>query len=278
MLSQAMMIERVRALCRDDLRLDAAMMYGSFTSGEGDAFSDIEFLLFFEDTAFPALDRRAWLEQIAPVELLFVNEFGVTTAIFDNLVRGEFHFHSVSEMTVAQAWPGVVSFPSLDSTLIVDKSGKLTPYLQPLIGSPPAQAVPEKPLFVANCFINWWLFGFNVLRRGEYARAVDLFGAVQRNLLWMARAVQGRTEHWHIPSRRLEQDLSPDAYTRFKACTAPLEESALWGAYRAAWTWGRELLGVLRAQYGIDMPERLLAAIDGTLNGVPAEGVRKSDE
>jgi lincosamide nucleotidyltransferase len=149
----------------------------------------------------------------------------------------------------------------------VDKSGRLTPYLEPLIGPPSPQAVPEKLLFVANCFTNWWLFGFNVLRRGEYARAVDILGAVQRNLLWMARAVQGRTDHWHIPSRRLEQDLSPVAYARFTACTAPLEASALWSAYRAAWTWGRELIGALCAQYGIDVPVRLLAAIDDTLNG-----------
>jgi lincosamide nucleotidyltransferase len=268
-LPQERLIERVRALCRDDTRLDAAMMYGSFTSGEGDQFSDIEFLLFFEDAAFPALDRRAWLEQIAPVELLFVNEFGVTTAIFDTLVRGEFHFHSVSEMTVAQAWPGVISFPSLDSTLIVDKSGRLTPYLQPLIGPPPPQAVPEKLQFVANCFVNWWLFGFNVLRRGEQTRALELLGAVQRNLLWMARAAQGRTDHWHIPSRLLEQDLSPDAYARFKACTASLEAPALWSAYRAAWAWGRELIQALRAGHGIDVPERLLAAIDGALGTLP---------
>jgi lincosamide nucleotidyltransferase len=263
------MIERVRALCRDDSRVDAAMMYGSFTSGEGDEYSDIEFLLFFEDAVFPALDRRAWLEQVAPVELLFVNEFGVTTAIFANLVRGEFHFHSVSEMTVAQARPGVVSFPSLASTLIVNKSGRLTPYLQPLIGPPPPQAAPEKLQFVANCFVNWWLFGFMVLRRGECARALEILGAVQRNLLWMARAVQGRTDHWHIPSRLLEQDLSPDAYTRFKACTASLDAPALWSAYRAAWAWGRELIEALRTGHGIEMPKGLCAAIDSALDTIP---------
>jgi lincosamide nucleotidyltransferase len=268
-LLQERLIERVRAICRDDSRLNAAMMYGSFTSGEGDQFSDIEFLLFFEDTAFPALDRRAWLGQIAPVELLFVNEFGVTTAIFATLIRGEFHFHSVSEMTVAQAWPGVVSFPSLDATLIVDKSGRLTPYLQPLIGPPPPQATPEKLQFAANCLVNWWLSGFNVLRRGEQARALELLGAVQRNLLWMARAAQGQTDHWHIPSRLLEQDLAPDTYARFKACTAPLDGTALWRAYRAAWAWGRELIEALRAQHGIDVPERLCAAIDSVLGTLP---------
>jgi len=32
--------------------------------------------LFFEDESFEALDRRAWLEQIAPVALMYVNDFG----------------------------------------------------------------------------------------------------------------------------------------------------------------------------------------------------------
>jgi lincosamide nucleotidyltransferase len=43
MLPQEQLIARVRALCHADERLDAAMMYGSFVYGEGDAYSDIEF-------------------------------------------------------------------------------------------------------------------------------------------------------------------------------------------------------------------------------------------
>jgi lincosamide nucleotidyltransferase len=43
LLPQEQLIARVRALCHADERLDAAMMYGSFVYGEGDAYSDIEF-------------------------------------------------------------------------------------------------------------------------------------------------------------------------------------------------------------------------------------------
>jgi lincosamide nucleotidyltransferase len=83
MLAQERLITRVRDRCRDDDHLDAAMMYGSFAYGEGDAYSDIEFLLFFDDEAFPHIDRRAWLEQIAPVAHLYVNEHGITAVIFE---------------------------------------------------------------------------------------------------------------------------------------------------------------------------------------------------
>ena len=39
MLQQEAMIERTHSVCREDERLAAAMMYGSFAQGEGDGFS-----------------------------------------------------------------------------------------------------------------------------------------------------------------------------------------------------------------------------------------------
>src|ERR671916_1728482 len=97
MLQQEAMIERVRRLCGEDERLLAAMMYGSFAQRMGDEFSDIEFILFFENP-LDVGDQERWVSRIAPVELYFVNEYGIGTAIFDNLVRGEFHFDRASEM------------------------------------------------------------------------------------------------------------------------------------------------------------------------------------
>ena len=44
---QLELIERVKAVCRADPGLDAALMYGSFTKDEADEHSDIEFWLFF---------------------------------------------------------------------------------------------------------------------------------------------------------------------------------------------------------------------------------------
>src|SRR5215213_6211107 len=91
MLQQQSMIERTRRVCREDGGLVAAMMYGSFAQNEGDEFSDIEFILFFEDGELANLDQEEWVSRISPVGLYFVNEYGNGTAIFENLVRGEFH-------------------------------------------------------------------------------------------------------------------------------------------------------------------------------------------
>lgn len=269
MLEQERMIERVREWCCEDERLDAAMMYGSFVYGEADAFSDIEFLLFFRDDVAADVNQHAWLAQIAPVAHLYVNENGITAAIFENLVRGEFHFHSVAELELAKQWPGTVSFPSLESTLIVDKSGRLTPYLEPVIG-PPARALPDRLQFSADSLLNWVLFGSNVLARGEEARALEILGIIHRHLLWLARAVEGATDHWLTPSRLAEQDLSPEAYARFAACSAPLDGDALRAAYRAAWVWGQELIEVLRGRYGVHLPAALGQALSERLDGASA--------
>jgi lincosamide nucleotidyltransferase len=266
MLAQERLITRVRDRCRDDDHLDAAMMYGSFAYGEGDAYSDIEFLLFFDDEAFPHIDRRAWLEQIAPVAHLYVNEHGITAVIFENLIRGEFHFHSVSEMGIAQAWPGVLTFPTLDATLIVDKSGRLAPYLEPIIGPPLPRTELSAMQFTADSFVNWFLLGYNVLRRGEHARALEILTLLHRFLLHMARALEGHTEHWLTPSRALERDISPEAYARFRECTAPLDPAALWRAYGHVWQWGNEMLAAQRTTCGIAYPDDLCQCIAELIN------------
>ena len=98
MLLQERMIEKVRQVCNEDDRLVAAMMYGSFAQGEGDRYSDIEFDLFFEDDLLPHIDQEEWVAQVASVDTYLVNEFGVGTAIFENLVRGEFHFDKASDI------------------------------------------------------------------------------------------------------------------------------------------------------------------------------------
>ncbi|HEY0069515.1 MAG TPA: nucleotidyltransferase domain-containing protein, partial [Chloroflexia bacterium] len=142
MIEQQKMIERVRQLCREDRRLVAALMYGSFTRGEGDAYSDIEFALFFRDEAHEEVDPREWVSRIAPVEMYFVNEFGNGTAIFSNLVRGEFHFDNASDMRLVEGWKDTAWFPSLESAILVDRTGELTRLLQPFT-RPPQYDTPE---------------------------------------------------------------------------------------------------------------------------------------
>ena len=281
MLQQTTLIQRVKDFCHADDRLDAAMMYGSFAYGEGDAFSDIEFVLFFHDAALDDLNQRAWLEQIAPVQFMFVNEHGITAVIFSapngDLIRGEFHFDPLSKLPMlAGAWRGVIAFPTLESTLITDKSGALPPYLEPIIGPPLPRTDHDTLQFITDSFVNWALFGFSVLRRGEHARALELLNILHRYLLHMSRALEGSTEHWLTPSRLAEHDLSPEAYARFKDCTAYLDERALWRAYHQSWGWGGELLAGLRGKFGITYSDDVCRQITDSYGGGVSD--RNEDE
>jgi lincosamide nucleotidyltransferase len=266
MLQQENMIERVRELCDRDERVVAALMCGSFALGEGDEFSDVEFYLFFRDEALGGADEEAWVGQIAPLHLYYVNEFGNGTAIFENLVRGEFHFEVASNMRLVEAWE-TAWFPSLESTVLVDRDGELSHRVERLVRRPPDLDTPEQALFVCRSLMNWTLMGANLLKRGEYARAEAFLALVHGHLLRAARLAEGSTANWLSPSRRLEEDLSAASYERFGACTAALDAGQLASAYAATWGWGRELMGELAARHALALPEALLDKLDQHLGG-----------
>lgn len=263
---QRAMIERVRRLCRLDERLAAAMMYGSFAQSEGDEFSDIEFVLFFYDEVLDDVNQEEWVARIAPVELYFVNEYGNGTAIFESLIRGEFHFDKASDIErIDESWKETDWFPSLEATLVLDRTGELTRRLRRIVGPTLARDTPEQIRFLCNCFVNWFLFGSNLLARGELARALDLLGIVQDQLLRMIRISERSTDHWFNPSKLLEKDISEASYARYVACTASLDERALWSAYLSAWTWSKELMPSLAEEQGVALPTTLLDRLDRRL-------------
>jgi lincosamide nucleotidyltransferase B/F len=264
MLLQEAMIERVRELCHRDERLVSALMYGSFAIGEGDRFSDIEFYLFFAEEASEGLREEAWVAQIAPLYLYYVNEFGNGTAIFENLVRGEFHFEAASDVGLVDAWESAW-FPTLESAVLLDKSGELTRRVSRLVRRRPEIDTPERALFLCRSLMNWTLMGANLLQRGEYARAEAFLTLVHGHLLQAMRLVEGKSANWLSPTRRLEEDASATSYERYKECTAALEAEQLLRAYASTWEWGRELMGELAARHALTLPEALLDKLDRRL-------------
>ena len=267
MLIQEAMIERVRQLCRDDARVTGAFMYGSFTLDEADRYADIEFYIYMDEPDLAALDERGWLAQIAPVSLYFTNELGTGTAIFDtgeHMVRGEFHFAPSAQMAAVRAARASGGrFAGPERMLVADPRGQLREHLAYIAGPGPERATPESLAGLWQGFLNWMLFGANVLARGERARALDILGAAQRHLLWLARIQAGRTDHWPTPSRAAESDLPPEAYARFAACTAGLAPGALEAAYAAAWAWGVEMAQALSARHPFETYPELVARMDG---------------
>lgn len=264
MLVQEQLILRTREVCQEDQSVVAAMMYGSFAKGSGDRYSDIEFVLFFQDEDLKTINHREWLSRIAPVALCFVNEFGITTVIFDNLIRGEFHFDPISKVAEVSTWGSTDNFPDLESAMVVDRRGLLRPHLSKLIGEPQLPG-REEVQFIVDSFFNWFIFGCNVLQRGEYARALDLLWWLQRSLLKLARLNEGKIMNLPTPSRLLEQEIARESYQRFLDCTSGADPGQLTRAYRNCWGWGLKLMGDLKGEYGLEMPEALIIGVESVL-------------
>jgi lincosamide nucleotidyltransferase len=150
----------------------------------------------------------------------------------------------------------------------LDRTGELSRRLQSIVGPTLDRDTTEQIQFLCNCFVNWFLFGSNLLARGELARALDLLGIVQDQLLRMVRVSERSTEHWFNPSKFLEKDISKTAYTRYTTCTAVLNEASLRNAYDSAWSWGRELMPVLAEKHEVALPEAILDRLDHRQNDV----------
>ncbi|MFN8372422.1 MAG: aminoglycoside 6-adenylyltransferase [Anaerolineae bacterium] len=259
-LPQHAMIATLRRLCEADTRLEAAMLYGSFAYNEADEFSDIDVLLYFADDYLLDIDQTAWIEQIQPVALSYINEFGIRAIVFDNLVRGEFHFDPASHLANFENFRGQWWFPS--SAILFDRSGRLAQYLQ-AVSEKPQRDTLETRDHLCHEFLNRFVFAMNVLARGELARAVELTVWQNDILLHMARLEENQTDHWFTPTRALEHDLSPAAYARFVQCTAPLDKLALWSAYRNAWQWGKAWIQMYSTAYDalVDKIDQRLAEL-----------------
>ncbi|MDM1388314.1 aminoglycoside 6-adenylyltransferase, partial [Myroides marinus] len=95
---QLQMIDKTKSIAQNDKNISAVFMYGSFTKNEGDKYSDIEFYIFLKDKE--KFSAENWVSQIHPLALYFTNEFGSEVAIFENMIRGEFHFLTNDQMEV----------------------------------------------------------------------------------------------------------------------------------------------------------------------------------
>jgi len=263
---QQEMIERFRDACHEDARIVAALMFGSFATGEGDAFSDIEFAVFIQDGSFQSFEQHSWLNAVSPVAAYFPDDFGHYTALFENGIRGEFHFMRKSDILIISTWQGYGWFLSLDAAVLLDRSGELSQYASALVGGPPKREGALLVEGLALNLINLMLFGANLLNRGEFARAWALLSKSHENLLKLIRLHEGSTDHWPTPSRALEKDLSAAAYHRYLACTAGAESKALCAAYRESWKWSLELFKSVAVPLNIELPITVIKQVQRLLN------------
>jgi lincosamide nucleotidyltransferase B/F len=259
MLQQEVMIEKLRALCERDERVVAALMYGSFALTQGDRFSDIEFYLFFEEKALDGLEE-GWLSQIAPLELYYINEFGNDTAIFENLVRDELHLEPYSKVVMVGAWE-TAWFPSLESAVLVDKTGELSRRVSRLVQRPPEVDTPERALLLCRSLMNWTLMGNNLLKRGS-TPAPRRFDASPRPPP-PGRAAGGGEERQLVePVPTAGGGRLCGLLRKVQGVHSSLERGAVGSGVTSTWEWSQKLMCERATSHALVLPEVLLNKLD----------------
>ncbi len=134
---------------------------------------------------------------------------------------------------------------------LVDKNGTLRQTLQILEESDIDRRTTENIEQVYNNFLNAFLFGINVWKRGEHARALECLYYTQRYYLQLIRITEKTTNHWVNPFTQLENELSNKAYESFKKGTAPLENEAIHEAYIHLLKSSKKIIKQLEQEYSV---------------------------
>ncbi|QIK61761.1 LinF [Dysgonomonas sp. HDW5A] len=212
------MINQTKFIAQQDENVSAIFMYGSFTKNEGDKYSDIEFYIFLKSKENFSAEK--WVNQIYPVALYFTNEYGSEVAIFENMIRGEFHFLKTDEIGIIKSWEGIVSFSDFDQMNLIDKDGLLSKTLNLIKIKLPDRITNENILWLSQSLLNVLLTTSNLIKRGEFAHAHQSLSNIHKYLLWLIRLANQQTQHWESPTKNLEKDIEKIWYSEYKTTTS----------------------------------------------------------
>ena len=229
-MTQLQMIDKTKSIAQNDKNISAVFMYGSFTKNEGDKYSDIEFYIFLKDKE--NFSAENWVRQIHPLALYFTNEYGSDVAIFENMVRGEFHFMTNDQMEVIKSWDGLVEFSDFDKMILVDKEDLLTNTLKEIKTKIPDRTTSENTLWLSQSLFNVLLTTSNLIKRQEFAHAYQSLSNTQKYLLWLIRIETSQTKHWESPTKSLEKDIDPEWYSLFQQTTSRLDSTDIKTAFK----------------------------------------------
>jgi lincosamide nucleotidyltransferase len=239
----------IRDALRADVRVVAALAYGSRVTGGADAHSDVEYWIVAEDDWTLA----GFLSEIEQPLSLCRNQYGVEAAVWPGLVRGEFHAIRPDELHLIAGW-SQRGAPVARMVIKDDPAGRLARTLASLPEQMPLPATPVEVSEVCERFANWWVMGWHVRQRGERERGRLVLGLAREALLSMARLRYDATQHWLSEETRFELELP----AHFVARLGQVADDDLAGL----WSVGRRLWLDLADRDGFDLPGGLMAEID----------------
>jgi lincosamide nucleotidyltransferase len=243
---QLELIEKTKSIAMQDENVTAVLMYGSFTKNEGDVFSDIEFYIFLKSKEkFSSIE---WVNQIHPVAIFFTNEYETEVAIFENMIRGEFHFLKNEEIEIIKSWEGMIEFSDFDKMNIIDKDGKLAETLNDIKIKTPDRITKENILWLSQSLLNILLTTGNLIKRQEFAHAYQSLSNIQKFLLWLIRIADKQTKHWESPTKGLEKDIDKFWYSEYKSITSNLDPENIIVTFHCALKLSNKLIDMLNVE------------------------------
>lgn len=240
---QLEMIQKTKQIAENDANVSSVFMYGSFTKDEGDQYSDIEFYIFLKNKE--NFSSESWISNIHPISLYFINEYGSEVTIFENMIRGEFHFLATDKIDIIKSWDGLASFSEFDKMILVDKEGHLSKTLKEIKYKNPERITSENISWLSKSLINVLLTTSNLIKRQEFAHAYQSLNSVQKYLLWLIRIHTSKTNHWETPTKNLEKDINDYWYAEYKRTTSKLNAIDIKSAF----------------QYSIEISEKLFSEL-----------------
>jgi len=253
---------------RDD-RIVAVVDYGATARGCGDAWSDIDVVIYLTDASQDhfAADWTSWVAKLGPI-LLAYDAGGHPRAIFDTPpypTRMDFGFFAASRIAEISDWPLMPA--SVDSMVLLDKTpdgafclttGKLLGRLtQPL-------DLQREFQHVSGDLWYYLLRVFALLARGDTVAArTEYHWFVLGNLAALARLESGVTGRWRVSlaAAKLRDAVSPARLAQIERCVPGADADSMRAAARESIRVGSEMCQLLAARRNWLWPVELAAEL-----------------
>jgi predicted nucleotidyltransferase len=257
------LVDRFVALCREDDRIVAAFVGGSYARGTADAYSDLDLGLITTDAAYADFfaERAAFIRRLGnPV---FLDEFRddgfrPTFFILDDGVHGELAFGREGAFRHIHGGPHVV---------LLDKTGLLKDVTFPEDRlSPPEQREQLRRLL-------YWFWHdlyqhfITALARDQLWTAVGTLEEMRRTCVDLARlaADAGKVPEGY---EKVELVVPPERLAGLEWTFCPSDRGALLRATRAIVDYYRQIAPALAQAHRIDYPTALEGVVCARLDEV----------
>lgn len=242
-------VDRFVAVCRQDPRVVAALLSGSYARGAADAYSDLDLDLITTDEDYEdfVAGRAAFLRQLG--EPLFLENFDLPSVvffIFQDGTEGELAIGRESDVRRLHAGPYRV---------LLDKKGILTgaPF-------PCPEVAPADRRETLRRLVHWFWHDVShfitAMARGQLWWAHGQLEDLRRycvNLLWLRQSFSLRPEAYE----KVDQVVPAEHLAPLRATYCPQEYGPMLQAGRIILRFFQELAPALAQTHGIRYPAEL---------------------